>query len=168
MDNQLKELHRTNGYYVPIYQLPSGNGIEVQYPADIVRDPDAKGSTIEYSIHDGHVYKSVDSNIPSKLWSPDYCCRLLVIADILFTCVRLGINSLLVSNFDKNGNKIEDTIQLLDPPESIENQELEQSLKVIFKKMMVDNRDCEEYLGITKEIQEGYSLLVDVFRTGGF
>ena len=77
-------------------------------------------------------------------------------------------NLRLIRYYSNYGNKIEDTMQLLDPPESIEQQELEQSLKVIFKRLMVDNKSCENYLANTKEIQEGYSLLIDVFRTGGF
>lgn len=167
MDSQLKVLHETNGYYVPIERM-THNRIKVQYPSDIVRFPDSKVICIEYEIRDDHVYKNIDGAIASKLLSPEYCSRLLVIADILFTCVKLDINSLLISNFDKDGNKIDDTMKLLDPPESIEQQELEQSLKVIFKKLMVDSNSCENYLANTKEIQEGYSLLLDVFRTGGF
>lgn len=168
MDTQLKELHETNGYYVQIERIPEHNKIRVQYPSDIVRNPDSKGVCINYEIRDGHVYKNIDGAIASKLLTPEYASRLLVIADILFTCVKLDINSLLISNFDKNGNKIDDTMKLLDPPESIEQQELEQSLKVIFKKIMVKDKHCENYLENTKEIQEGYGLLIDVFRTGGF
>jgi hypothetical protein len=168
MDNQLKDLHETNGYYVQINRIPLYNRVVVQYPCDIVRFPDSKVICIEYEIRDDHVFKKIDGAIASKLLTPEYCSRLLVIADILFTCVKLEINSLLISNFDKDGNKIDDTMKLLDPPESIEQQELEQSLKVIFKKLMVDSSGCENYLANTKEIQEGYSLLLDVFRTGGF
>lgn len=168
MNTQLKELHETNGYYVPINRSPNENWITAQYPTDIVRNPNSKVTVVDYHIDDEHVYKSINKSIPSKLLSPSYARRLLIIADILFTCVKLDINSLLISNFDKDGNKIDDTMSLLDPPESIEDQELEQSLKVIFKKMMVDSRNCDNYLANTKEIQEGYSLLVDVFRTGGF
>ncbi len=166
MDDQLKELHETNGYYVSIQRIPDYNKVRVEYPSDIVRYPDSRGICIEYEVRDDHVYKNIDGNIASKLLSPEYACRLLIISDILFTCVKTGINSLLISNFDKSGNKIIDTMDLLDPPTSTEQQELEQSLKVIFRQMMVGS-NCDNSLA-NKEIQEGYSLLLDVFRTGGF
>lgn len=167
MDSQLKELHDQNGYYVGITKSPKLNKISVEYPADIIRFPESEPIEISYEIGDGYVYKEGHDKQLVKFKAPPYACRLLVITDILFSCINLGINSLLLTNFKDDETILIDTIDLLDPPENSEQQLFEEQLKVIFRQMMVGN-NCSNYLANAEEIQEGYELLLNVFRTGGF
>ncbi len=176
MDDQLKDLHETNGYYVGIHKLVNHNKVRIEYPSDIVREPDSKPLINTYEISDNiidhefhaYIYKyDKDNTVPSKLKTPIYAARIVVISDILFTCVKLSLNSLLITNFNADGEKVEDTMQLLDPPESINEQELEQNLKVIFHQMMEGNSSCN-FLVDAGDVMEGYELLLNVFKTGGF
>ena len=167
MDDQLKDLHETNGYFVGIYRDEHTNSIKIEYPNDIIRDPNSKPTYTIYEILDNYVYKyNGDSDVANKIKSPIYAARLLVISDVLFTCVKLGLNSLLIINFDEKGNRVDDTMQLFDSPISKDDKELEQNLKVIFKQMMAGNT-CN-FLVDAGNVMDGYDLLLDVFRTGGF
>ena len=67
----------------------------------------------------------------------------------------------------KNGDRIDETFNLLDPPTSADEIEKEKKLRALFQAMTDGQTECYS-LAKTENIEEGCQLLVDIFRMGGF
>lgn len=173
MEIQLKELHETNGYFVPITRIEDANAISIEFPPDIISKVPTPSITIMYEIGDGVVQKYNGSDMlsrPTKIKVPSYASRCLIIADIIFNCMEIGVSSVLITNFKANGDKLDDeydTFDLLDGPELPEDISKEKSLKNILQAMINGQTECHS-LSVAEDIEEGYELLLEVFRMGGF
>ena len=87
-------------------------------------------------------------------------------------CLTHEISSLLVTNFDEEGNRIDDpdfeTFHLMTGPKLPEDAEKEKKIKAIFKAML-NGKTGAESLQLAKSVgvEDGCELLLEVFRSGG-
>lgn len=174
METQLKELHETHGYYVPVARSSDVNGISLEIPPNILGMHREPAVDIFYEVSEGRVDKymrSDDLSQPTRLKVPNYVARCIIMADIILTCLKCDVSSALITNFDRNGHKIDDldfdTFDLLDGPELSEDAEKEETMKKVMRAMLAGRPECPA-LAKAGGVDDGYQLLLDVFRTGGF
>lgn len=171
MEEQLKELHETHDYFVSVMKCKDSNSIIVQLPSNIIDEQQIDGLEVVYTISEDTIIKSRGSQVIGSIQVPKYLSRCMVIADLILICLRFNISSLLITCFDDDGRKINDpnfeTYDLMDVPDSIEDQEKEKSMKRVFKAMLNGRTDCPQ-MSKAANVEDGYELLLQVFRSGGF
>lgn len=175
MLNSIREFHVKHGYYLLTEKLEKESGLRLVLPQNVLVGGLGEAVAIKYTIvpnNDDYVTitKSLENCpalIPVQRSVPSYAARVAIVADLTFTCIQNNYDTQLLVSFDENGNMLENeqTYFLLQEPTTQEHKAKELSFRKVFESL-AHGKECSTLARATG-VEEGYLLLLEIFREGG-
>ncbi len=176
--SEVKKFFKKNEYYVRVSSSFDKLSCIAEFPARTVIKPWIDGKTSLYSIETKGItyfsssFPSVDTDLDlieeknKQLDCPTYSRRIIIFSDIVTNAARVGLTASFIFFTDSNGDELSEEcsfIDILDPPETEEDKDLEVALADLFYRGLQDPTADYTKEAEQRSVGSGYKLLTNPF-----